>query len=160
MAPDVAIVEAHDASQVEACRALFREYQGGLGVSLCFQGFDAELAGLPGAYAPPTGALLLARAAGQPAGAVGLRRLEPGICEMKRMFVYPQLHGKGIGRALAEVVINEARVLGYTSMRLDTSIRQNEAKTLYQRLGFQVIQPYYELPAELRNWLVFMELKL
>jgi putative acetyltransferase len=122
--------------------------------------FEEELASLPGKYLPPTGQLLLATSDGAAAGCVALREIDGSACEMKRMFVYPQFQGKGIGRALAEVLINEARGLGYTSMRLDTSIRQNEAKALYQRLGFQVIEPYYELPQELRNWLVFMELKL
>jgi GNAT superfamily N-acetyltransferase len=122
--------------------------------------FEAELASLPGKYVPPTGQLLLASFDGVDAGCVALREIDGAACEMKRMFVYPQLHGKGIGRALAEEIIDQARDLGYTCMRLDTSIRQNEAQTLYQRLGFQVIQPYYELPEELRNWLVFMELKL
>ena len=79
---------------------------------------------------------------------------------MKRMFVYPQHHGKGVGRALAEAIIKEARGLGYQAMRLDTSVRQDEANALYQRLGFQTIKPYYELPEDVRNWLVFMELKL
>ncbi len=122
--------------------------------------FEDELASLPGKYVPPRGQLLLATCDGAAAGCVALREIDGSACEMKRMFVYPQLQGKGIGRALAEAVINEASRFGYTNMRLDTSIRQNEAKNLYQRLGFQVIQPYYELPEELRNWLVFMELML
>ena len=76
------------------------------------------------------------------------------------MFVYPQFHGQGVGRALADAVIGEARALGYRTMRLDTSVRQDEAKGLYQRLGFKTIEPYYELPEDLKNWLVFMELAL
>jgi GNAT superfamily N-acetyltransferase len=79
---------------------------------------------------------------------------------MKRMFVYTLFHGKGVGHALAEAVIQEARELGYRTMRLDTSIRQEEARRLYQRMGFKTIEPYYELSAELANWLVFMELVL
>lgn len=79
---------------------------------------------------------------------------------MKRMFVYPEFHGKGAGRALAEAVITKARDLGYSSMVLDTSFRQAEAQALYGRLGFDVIPPYYDLPEELRDWLVFMELRL
>ncbi len=91
---------------------------------------------------------------------LSVREIDSASCEMKRMFVYTQFHGKGVGHALADAVINEARALGYRTMRLDTSIRQDEARGLYQRLGFKTIEPYYELPAELRNWLVFMELSL
>jgi GNAT superfamily N-acetyltransferase len=122
--------------------------------------FEEELASLPGKYVPPTGQLLLATLDEAPAGCVALRAINESACEMKRMFVYPQFHGKGIGRKLAEVLIAEARNFGYTHMLLDTSIRQNKALILYQQLGFQVVQPYYELPKEQRNWLVFMELKL
>ena len=122
--------------------------------------FENELASLPGKYAPPGGHLLLALYDGQPAGCVALRQMDAQACEMKRMFVYPQYHGKGIGRALAEALIQEARTIGYTSMWLDTSIRQKEALGLYQSLGFKKTDPYYELPKRLENWLVFMELKL
>jgi GNAT superfamily N-acetyltransferase len=122
--------------------------------------FEAELAGLPGKYAPPGGSLLLAVVDGQPAGCVALRRIDAARCEMKRMFVYPMFHGQGIGRALAEAVIRDARAIGYGTMLLDTSIRQAEAQALYRRLGFRDIPPYYDLPDDLRNWLVFMELPL
>ena len=81
---------------------------------------------------------------------MALRDIDRGICEMKRMLVYPQHHGKGIGRALAEAIIKEARALGYRAMRLDTSVRQDEANGLYRRLAFQTIKPYYELPEEVR----------
>jgi ribosomal protein S18 acetylase RimI-like enzyme len=94
------------------------------------------------------------------AGCVALRRIDHAYCEMKRMFVYPRFHGTGVGRALAERLLSDARAAGYQAMRLDTSIRQAEAKGLYQRLGFQVIKPYYELPDRMRDWLVFMELAL
>jgi putative acetyltransferase len=124
------------------------------------EAFEQELASLPGKYVPPRGQLLLATLDGAPAGCVALREIDFASCEMKRMFVYPQFHGKGVGYALAEAVIKEARALGYRAMRLDTSIRQDEAKGLYQRMGFKTIQPYYELPEELRSWLVFMELVL
>jgi len=122
--------------------------------------FEAELAGLPGKYAPPRGQLLLATVADEPVGCVALREIDPTSCEMKRMFVYPEHHGHGVGRALAEAVIREARVLGYERMLLDTSIRQAEAQALYRRLGFRDIAPYYDLPEALQNWLVFMELPL
>jgi len=124
------------------------------------EAFEQELASLPGKYAPPHGQLLLATLNGTPAGCVALREIDPASCEMKRMFVYPQFHGKGVGYALAEAVIREAKALGYRRMCLDTSIRQNEARVLYQRLGFKTIEPYYELPEKLKSWLVFMALRI
>lgn len=124
------------------------------------EAFEQELASLPGKYAPPHGQLLLATVDGTPAGCVALRGIDSASCEMKRMFVYTQFHGKGVGLALATSLLKEARALGYQTMRLDTSIRQNEAKGLYQRLGFKFVEPYYEVPEEMRNWLVFMELEL
>jgi GNAT superfamily N-acetyltransferase len=124
------------------------------------EGFEQELASLPGKYAPPHGQLLLATVDDSPAGCVALREIDSASCEMKRMFVYTQFHGKGVGRALAEAIIKEAKTLGYRTMRLDTSFRQNEAKRLYQHLGFKPIEPYYELPEDMKSWLVFMELAL
>jgi GNAT superfamily N-acetyltransferase len=118
--------------------------------------FEAELAGLPGKYARPAGRLLLALRDGEPAGCVALRRIDSGACEMKRMFVSPRFQGLGVGRALAETVVAEARVQGYATMWLDTSIRQREALGLYRSLGFDVVSPYYELPPDLVAWLVFM----
>jgi GNAT superfamily N-acetyltransferase len=122
--------------------------------------FEAELAGLPGKYAWPRGQLLLAMADGQPAGCVALREIDSTRCEMKRMFVYPDRQGHGIGRALGEAILRDARAMGYQSMLLDTSIRQTEAQALYRRLGFRDVTPYYDLPEALRNWLLFMELPL
>jgi putative acetyltransferase len=122
--------------------------------------FEEELASLPGEYAPPDGALLLAHHEDAPTGCVALRRIDAAVCEMKRMFVYPRFHGKGVGRALGEAIIREAKSRGYSVMRLDTSVRQMEAQHLYASLGFKRIDPYYELPAALRDWLVFMELAL
>lgn len=122
--------------------------------------FDEELASLPGKYAPPRGALLLATVDGEPAGCVAMRELDADACEMKRMFVYPRMQGRGVGRALGEAVVAAGRAAGYRVMRLDTSIRQDEARALYRRLGFRDIEPYSELPQELREWLVFMELPL
>ncbi len=123
-------------------------------------GFEAELSGLPGKYAPPDGDLLLARVDGEAAGCVALRALDGGACEMKRMFVYPRFQGYGAGRALGEAVIREARQAGYTVMRLDTSRRQQAAIGLYRRLGFGEVPAYYKLPQEVSDWLVFMELAL
>ena len=125
------------------------------------QAYEAELAGLPGPYAPPRGRLLHAAQDDAPAGCVALHELdEPGVCEMKRMFVPPALQGRGVGGALAHRLLEEARAIGYRAMRLDTSVRQAEAIALYRRLGFEPIEPYYELPPDLRDWLVFMELRL
>jgi len=119
--------------------------------------FDAELAALPGVYAPPRGRLLLATLAGAPAGCVALKPVDAERCEMKRMFVYPHLQGQGVGRALGQRIVEHARACGYRVMRLDTSIRQAEAKGLYARLGFREIAPYYDVPPDVREWLVFME---
>lgn len=122
--------------------------------------FEDELATLPGRYAPPRGALLLATHDGEPAGCVALREIDAEACEMKRMFVHLHMQGHGIGRALGDAVIAQAEALGYRLMLLDTSIRQPEAQALYRKLGFREIEPYYELPDALRTWLVFMELRL
>ena len=122
--------------------------------------FEEELRTLPGVYLPPQGRLLLATVQRQPVGCVALRSIDSQYCEMKRMFVYPRFHGKGAGLALAQRIIEHARTAGYRAMRLDTSIRQAEAKGLYSRLGFRIIEPYYELPKNMRDWLVFMELEL
>lgn len=122
--------------------------------------FEKELASLPGKYSMPAGKLLLAFYNHQPAGCVALKQIDDHTCEMKRMFVYPEFQGKGIGYALAKAIIDEAKKIGYSSMKLDTSIRQIEAQKLYQGFGFKNIEAYYELPGKLKNWLVFMELKL
>ncbi len=118
--------------------------------------FEAELAGLPGTYRP----LLLARSDGEPVGCVALRRIDDETCEMKRMYVDGRFRGHGVGRALTERLLADARALGYRRMLLDTSIRQAEALGLYARYGFTRIEPYYEVAPELREWLTFMELDL
>ena len=122
--------------------------------------FEEELVSLPGKYSKPEGNLLLAFYNDQPAGCVALKKIDEHTCEMKRMFVYPEFHGKGIGYALAKAIIDEAKKIGYSSMKLDTSIRQIEAQKLYQGFGFKNIEAYYELPDKQKNWLVFMELRL
>jgi putative acetyltransferase len=123
--------------------------------------FEDELATLPGPYQPPKGQLLLATVDAAPAGCVALREIDGTACEMKRMFVYTRFHGRGAGLALAREVIARARALGYERMRLDTSIRQDQAIGLYKRLGFKMMMaPYYDVPEAMRNWLVFMELQL
>src|SRR5437763_15534687 len=115
----VTILDGATPGRVAISRALFDEYAESLEVDLCFQDFDRELAELPGAYAPPTGRLLLAfvEGAAEPAGCVALRKLGEGVCEMKRLYLRPRFRGRGIGQALAEAVIDEARRIGYERMR-------------------------------------------
>jgi len=122
--------------------------------------FERELAGLPGAYAPPSGRLLLAWTGDVAVGCAALRRLDDQSCEMKRMFVSPAAQGRGAGRALAAELIRAASAEAYTSMYLDTSIRQAEALTLYRSLGFTEVEPYYDTLQPLRDWLVFLRLAL
>jgi GNAT superfamily N-acetyltransferase len=122
--------------------------------------FNQELAGLPGAYAAPHGALFLAYHRGRPAGCIALRNLGLGIAEMKRLFVDEPFRGLGLGRALAERVVIEAIEIGYRAIRLDTSRRQNEAIQLYGSLGFNRIAPYHALEAGLDTWLYFFEREL
>ena len=135
------------AAQIAQARELFLEYGQSLGFSLCFQNFDEELAGLPGGYSPPEGRLLLAECEGQVAGCVALHALESGVCEMKRLYLRAQFRGKGLGRALAERIIAEARQIGYGHMRLDTvEPVMKDAVAMYRKLGFKEIAPYCANP--------------
>ncbi|HEY3348804.1 MAG TPA: GNAT family N-acetyltransferase [Thermoanaerobaculia bacterium] len=142
------IRSADGAADVATARALFEEYQQSLGFSLCFQNFDAELAGLPGAYTPPEGRLLLAFADGAPAGCIALRKIGEEICEMKRLWVRPAFRGTGLGRRLAEGLMAEARAAGYRAVRLDTLPSMAAAQALYLSLGFLDIPPYNDHPIE------------
>ena len=151
------IRQASTAEQIALSRGLFEECASGLGIDLSYQGLAAELAGLPGAYAPPRGRLLLALANGEAAGCVALRPREGMICEMKRLFVRPAFRGQHLGRRLAERVVEEARGIGYRTMRLDTLPSMHAAIRLYEALGFVRCAAYYQSP--LRNT-VFMELGL
>jgi putative acetyltransferase len=150
--------QAESPQQVARARELFLEYAQSLGFSLCFQNFDRELAGLPGDYAPPGGRLLLAEWEGQLAGCVALHALDPGICEMKRLYLRSQFRGKGLGRLLADHVIAEARQIGYETMRLDTiEPVMKDAVAMYRRLGFKEIAPYRANPIA---GALYMELRL
>jgi len=127
---------------------LFKAYAASLEVDLSYQGFAAELAGLPGDYAPPGGALLLAKDAnGEALGCVALRRLAPvGVCEMKRLYVVDAARGRGVGGVLISAVVSIAKDLGYREMRLDTLPTMTSALDLYRQAGFQPIAPYYDTP--------------
>lgn len=146
---EITIIEAARSEEIAEIRRLFRAYADWLNVDLCFQGFEQELASLPGSYAPPKGRLLLAKARDVSAGCVGLRPLEEGICEMKRLWVEPSFSGLGLGRGLAEMIVAAGRELGYETMRLDTMPdRLKAAGHIYETLGFKEIPDYYDNPLE------------
>jgi len=177
--PEISISEARE-HEIGAARALFREYEQSLGISLCFQNFAQEVASLPGAYASPKGRLLLAKAEPRYAGCIALRPLKiegregqseasphmtgrdvrshVSICEMKRLYVRPDFRGHSLGRRLAERIIDEARAIGYTHMRLDTMPSlMGAAVALYRQLGFYEIEAYCENPSP---DVLYLELKL
>jgi len=143
----LSFAQAKSPAQITHARELFLEYAQSLGFSLCFQSFDVELANLPGDYSPPDGRLLLAESQGQLAGCVALHKLEPGISEMKRLYLRPQFRGKRLGLALAHRILAEARQIGYQRIRLDTvEPVMKDAVAIYRRLGFREIDPYCKNP--------------
>jgi ribosomal protein S18 acetylase RimI-like enzyme len=151
------IIDAYDEKGLATVIKLFQEYASSLGIRLDFQNFDEELAALPGDYRPPAGRLLLAQWTGEPAGCVALRRIEGPICEMKRLYTRPKFRRLGIGRALCEAVMQEARRIGYQRMRLDTLPSMEAAKAMYLSFGFREIAPYCYNPVE---GAMFLELEL
>jgi putative acetyltransferase len=140
------IIRAHTKKHIEEVRTLFREYEAFLDVDLYFQNFGEELADLPGKYVPPDGILLLAVAGRKAAGCGALRKLDEGICEMKRLFVRLEFRGLGLGKTLAKCLVDEAIRLGYSTMLLDTLDRLKAAMVIYESLGFMPTKPYYRNP--------------
>jgi putative acetyltransferase len=152
------LVQAESSAHVVQARELFQEYAQSLGVNLCFQNFEQELAGLPGDYAPPDGRLLLAEYHGHLAGCVALHKWEDGVCEMKRLYLRPSFRGKGLGRVITQKIIAEARSIGYQCMRLDTiEPVMKDAVEMYRKLGFREIAPYRPNPIV---GAMYMELQL
>lgn len=143
--------------ELNQLRSVLREYADALQIDLCFQGFEAELAELPGEYAAPRGALLMAMIDGQLAGCCALRPLDtadyPNACEMKRLYVRPGFRRTGIGRQLAEAILDCARMAGYACVLLDTLDDMESARALYQDLGFEEIAPYYHNPIKGAHYL-------
>jgi GNAT superfamily N-acetyltransferase len=136
----IEILPGDATEQLAQVRELFLEYAQSLSFHICFEGFQRELASLPGEYSPPTGRLFLAMNDGQAAGCVALRRLTDATGELKRLYVRPSCRGRGLGRGLALRVIDEARQIGYARLQLDTLPGMVEARTLYASLGFKLLQ--------------------
>ena len=147
---DIRFITPHSAEELDRVRAIFREYATTLAVDLCFQGFEEELAQLPGQYAAPRGALLLALVDGELAGCCALRPLDavdyPNACEMKRLYVRQSFRRLGLGRQLAEAMLDCARLAAYDCVLLDTLDEMESARVLYQDLGFEEVPPYYHNP--------------
>ena len=150
-------IQPESAAEWDQVRELFREYWASFGFSPCFQGFEAEVADLPGAYAPPGGALVLALVEGQAAGCAALRRFDAQRCEAKRLYVRPRFRGLGMGRALLDWVIAEARTMGYREMVGDTIPQMAVALAMYDRAGFERTGPYAEAPTP---GAIYLRLKL
>jgi len=154
---DLSITSVERMEDMATIRSLFEEYAAELGHDLCFQGFAKELETLPGSYARPDGRRLLASVKDKTAGCVGLRRLDPEVCEMKRLYVRPAYRGLGAGRMLAEAIVAEAGSAGYQRMRLDTLSTMVGALAVYRKLGFRDIAPYRDNPIP---GVVYLELEL
>lgn len=156
--PTVELLTPQLPAEFDAVREIFREYADSLRIDLCFQGFEEELASLPGDYAMPRGALLLARVDGAVAGCCALRPLDtadyPNASEMKRLYVRPPYRGLGLGRQLAEAILDAARVSGYDHVLLDTLDDMEAARTLYEDLGFEEVPPYYHNPVAGAHYLM------
>ncbi len=142
----IRITEARWPDDRAFVETLFREYVASLAEDISFQNVDDELAGLPGKYARPTGVVLIARDHNEAAGAIAYRMVEPGVCEMKRLYVRPAFRGNGLGRELANELIEDARERGYRTMLLDTLASMQPARALYRDLGFAPVEPYYDNP--------------
>ena len=149
-APDIRLIRPETPAQLEATREIFREYAGSLGIDLCFQNFEAELRELPGGYAEPAGCLLLALVDGELAGCGAFRALpeadDANACEMKRLYVRPAFRRFGLGRLIAQALMDEARRCGYSAVLLDTLDDMEAARELYASLGFEETAPYYYNP--------------
>ncbi len=152
------IIAVNNKELIEEAKLLFREYEKWLNVSLCFQGFEEEMNTLPGKYAPPDGRLYIVKYDNRFCGCIALRKLEDGICEMKRLFLKQEIRGKGIGNALVSMIIKDAKDIGYLKMRLDTiKEKMPKAVKMYERYGFVKIERYYDNP---NPHTLFMELDL
>lgn len=144
--PHVRLAEASWPRDRDLVEGLFRDYVASLNEDISFQDVTSELAALPGKYARPSGVVLIAWLGDEAAGGVAYRAFEPGLCEMKRLYVRPEFRGRDIGRTLAERLIEEARAAGYRTMVLDTLASMGPALTLYRALGFTTIPAYYDNP--------------
>lgn len=152
---NIEIKLATDKDAIIAAKKLFREYEKWLGFDLCFQGFEAELAGLPGKYASPEGRLYIAYGDGTALGCIAMRKISDDVCEMKRLYVREAGRGQGLGRMFIEKVVTDARECGYRLMRLDTyPLKMGKAVELYKQFGFREIDAYYDNPFE---GVLFME---
>jgi GNAT superfamily N-acetyltransferase len=152
------IIAVNNDELIAETKLLFREYEKWLNVSLCFQGFEEEVATLPGKYTPPDGRLYIVKSNETYLGCIGLRKIEEGICEMKRLYLKSEVRGKGIGNALIAKIIQDAKIIGYKKMRLDTiKEKMPKAVEIYTKYGFVEIKPYYHNP---NPHTLFMELDL